>query len=154
MAFGKRLKKRNIYSVWMLIEGAYTRSATTDFEALPGVDRIIKITSIAIVSVFPVEVVSPVEVSITLVIVPLKPYFIRIPCKTTSREPLQPTIDLWRRVWVVPGIRHLRDLCVLSAIEVFQSKQAYWWRGVVGTKIFMLPKKLEGSGDPGLMSIS
>ncbi len=39
MAFGKRLTKTGkFYFLWMLIEGAFTRSATTDFEALPGTD--------------------------------------------------------------------------------------------------------------------
>ncbi len=30
---------------------------------------------------------------------------------------------------------------MLSVIEVFQRKQAYWWRGVVDTKVFILLKK-------------
>jgi hypothetical protein len=64
--------------------------------------------SFVIVEVLSAAVPIPVEVSITLVIVPLKPCFIRVPRKTTYREPLQPTVDLWRRVRAVPGIRHLR----------------------------------------------
>ncbi len=87
--------------------------------------------SFVIVEVLSAAVPIPVEVSITLVIVPLKPYFTWVHRKTVSREPLQPTIDLWRRVRAVPGIRHLRALRVVSAIEVFQRKRSYWWRGLL-----------------------
>jgi len=31
---------------------------------------------------------------------------------------------------------------VLSAIEVSQHKQAYWWMGFLATKIFILLKKI------------
>jgi len=55
---------------------------------------IVEVASVVVVSVEAVPITA--EVSITLVIIPLKPYFIRVPRKTTSREPLQPTIDLWR----------------------------------------------------------
>ena len=46
---------------------------------------IVKVASVVVVSVEAVPITA--EVSITLVIIPLKPYFIRVPRKATSREP-------------------------------------------------------------------